>query len=464
MSKLYVFAIGGTGARVLKSLSFLLASGVQCDVDKIIPIIIDPDDSNGDVSLTTDIMRKYRNIRNELTFDEQNSNRFFSTELDSLTDNFKIQIQNSNQKFKDYIQYGSLDRANKALTSLLFSQKNLESHMNVGFKGNPNMGSVVLNQFQTSQDFENFAADFSQGDRIFIISSIFGGTGAAGFPLLLKNLRQASPSLSNHTLLQNSMIGAISVLPYFGVKNDENSEIDDKSFISKTRAALHYYEHGVSNVNRMYYIGDNRHKNYENFEGSTDQKNDAHLIEMISALAVINFANYKIQNDQLPNEVLEFGMDNDSGNIVFGDLNEKTKNIIYHPMTQYYLSYLFWENELSDTLDQKYAVDLKINSDFLKSGFYSNLKDFNTFYWSWLNQMSKNDRGFSPFTLNKSGKNIFDAVKGIKLKNGSWLMAKNYERFTSFLNDSIKIVSNNEKTENKFINIFYNATQSIINR
>lgn len=464
MSKLYVFAIGGTGARVLKSLSFLLASGVQCDVDKIIPIIIDPDDSNGDVSLTTDIMRKYRDIRSELSFSNLNSNRFFSTELDSLTDNFKIQIQNSNQKFKDYIQYGSLDRTNQALTSLLFSKKNLELHMNVGFKGNPNMGSVVLNQFQTSQDFENFADDFSQGDRIFIISSIFGGTGAAGFPLLLKNLRQASPSLSNHTLLRNSMIGAISVLPYFGVKNDENSETDDKSFISKTRAALHYYEHGVSNVNRMYYIGDDRHKNYENFEGSSDQKNDAHFIELISALAIINFANYKIQNNQLPNEVLEFGLDNDSGNIVFGDLNEKTYDVIYLPMTQYYLSYLFWENELSNTLGQRYAADLKINSDFLKSEFYSNLKDFNTYYWSWLKQMSENDRGFSPFTLNKNDKNIFDAVKGEKLKNGSWLMAKNYERFISFLNDSIKTVSNNEETENKFMNIFYNATQSIINR
>lgn len=39
MSKLYVFGIGGTGARVLKSLSFLLASGVACKSDSIVPII-----------------------------------------------------------------------------------------------------------------------------------------------------------------------------------------------------------------------------------------------------------------------------------------------------------------------------------------------------------------------------------------------------------------------------------------
>jgi len=43
MSKLYIFGIGGTGARVLKSLTMLLASGVECGVDTIVPIIIDRD-------------------------------------------------------------------------------------------------------------------------------------------------------------------------------------------------------------------------------------------------------------------------------------------------------------------------------------------------------------------------------------------------------------------------------------
>ena len=40
--KTFVFGIGGTGARVLRSLTLLLASGVECKSD-IVPIIIDPD-------------------------------------------------------------------------------------------------------------------------------------------------------------------------------------------------------------------------------------------------------------------------------------------------------------------------------------------------------------------------------------------------------------------------------------
>ena len=36
MSKLYVFCIGGTGSRVLRALTMLLASGVKCDAEMIL--------------------------------------------------------------------------------------------------------------------------------------------------------------------------------------------------------------------------------------------------------------------------------------------------------------------------------------------------------------------------------------------------------------------------------------------
>ena len=49
MSKLYVFGIGGTGARVLRSFTMMMAAGVRLGVDEIIPIIIDPDASNADL-------------------------------------------------------------------------------------------------------------------------------------------------------------------------------------------------------------------------------------------------------------------------------------------------------------------------------------------------------------------------------------------------------------------------------
>lgn len=244
MSKLYIFGIGGTGSRVLKSLAMLMASGVKWngDVDTIVPIIIDPDSGNGDLNRTTDILAKYQEIKRP--FINENCG-FFDIKIKTLSeltqestshmaDNFKFKIAGtSNQKFKEFIGYNSLDPINRDLVSLLFSEHNLESSMDVGFRGNPNIGSVVLNQFTESQEFLQFVESFGQNDKIFIVSSIFGGTGAAGFPLLLKNLRELDLNGVGHGhLIRDSVIGAISYLPYFKLRsNDGNSEISSSAFL-----------------------------------------------------------------------------------------------------------------------------------------------------------------------------------------------------------------------------------------
>ena len=80
------------------------------------------------------------------------------------------------KKFKEYIDFNQLDDANKALADILFSGKSinkrheevnlLDVEMDIGFVGNPNIGSVVLNQFKDSQEFKEFASNFNEGDRV----------------------------------------------------------------------------------------------------------------------------------------------------------------------------------------------------------------------------------------------------------------------------------------------------------
>ncbi|RZK11627.1 MAG: hypothetical protein EOO43_19220, partial [Flavobacterium sp.] len=63
MAKLFIFAIGGTGSRVVKALTMLMASGVELkNAETIVPIIIDPDDANGDLTRTEEILQLYKNI------------------------------------------------------------------------------------------------------------------------------------------------------------------------------------------------------------------------------------------------------------------------------------------------------------------------------------------------------------------------------------------------------------------
>lgn len=475
MGKLYIFAIGGTGARVLKSLVMLLASGVKINASDIVPIIIDPDQANGDVSRTIAILRDYQNIRNRLNFGTNNQNQFFATSIKDVTNDFRLKLHNvENKKFRHFIGFDSLDQNNKALASLLFSNRNLEADMDVGFKGNPNIGSVVLNQFKDSQDYANFAADFAHGDRIFIISSIFGGTGASGFPLLVKNIREPKVNLAATALLKDAIIGAVTVLPYFGVKNDPNSAIDKSTFIAKTKAALNYYKDNVSgnsSLNALYYIGDNPNKDQDNHEGSVEQLNEAHFIELASALAIVDFMTLAstTQNGKAQNPIYkEYGLQKETSAITFKDLGSWSNQIMKNNLTQYALFCLFLKNKLNDSLGQGWAnasSGVKIDSSFVMSPFYATyLTDFNTHFHQWLTEMRSNSIAFAPLLMDIDKKNLFEFVSGQKPKSTSLfssIKGSNYHYIDSMLNKVERDCANGSG-EQKFMDMFYLATEKVV--
>ena len=79
--KLFLFGIGGTGARVLRSLTMLLASGANVPADlTIIPILLDMDMQNGDTERALRLVELYRSIRQtayERTGDQNTRRTFF---------------------------------------------------------------------------------------------------------------------------------------------------------------------------------------------------------------------------------------------------------------------------------------------------------------------------------------------------------------------------------------------------
>lgn len=174
MNKLYIFAIGGTGSRVLRSLTMMLASGVKLGVDTIVPIIIDPDTANADLTRTVTLMNDYTSLNRTQKFSSGSESRFFKTSIEKRQKDYTLPFDNiGGVSFESFLSVDSMDREDQALVRMLFSQKNLESQMDVGFKGNPNIGSVVLNQIFDSDEFNAIANSFSDGDEIFIVSSIF---------------------------------------------------------------------------------------------------------------------------------------------------------------------------------------------------------------------------------------------------------------------------------------------------
>ena len=432
-SKLFIFAIGGTGSRVVKALTMLLASGVELkNTSEVIPIIVDPHKSNEDLKRTESLLKTYKKIRDSLK-DKPKPGEFFGTEVktlkniinnnDNVADTYTFELKGvSNETFGNYIDYDTLAgdteefdsyEPNKDLASLLFSKKNLETEMNIGFVGNPNIGSVVLNQFKESEEFKQFASKFSQNDRIFIISSIFGGTGAAGFPIILKNIRGAEAGdLSNPEFLRNAKIGALTALPYFSLEaNDDNDKkIDNQTFCLKTTAALNYYVRGVNkSVNRLYYIGDDLTTTYTYDAGENGQKNDAHFIELASALAIVDFAatsDEELKNyDGIPLETTykEFGIREENEKLIFSHLDNSTLKIIGRALSKMTLLTLYTQYRLESVVGGNMAwlkESPMIDKGFTEGLFYKTfLGDFKKDYFDWLNEMAKNKRGFEPFKL-----------------------------------------------------------------
>lgn len=471
MSKLYVFGIGGTGSRVLRSLTMLLASGVECKSDTIVPIIIDPDDSSADKTRTIDLMNQYMAIRSKLEFNVNNTNRFFKTELipvDGMT-NFIFPLQNTrNCRFKDFIASSQLDKESMALVNMLFSEKNLNSDMKVGFKGNPNIGSVVLNQFSGSQHYKNFANGFEQGDRIFIISSIFGGTGASGFPLLLKTIRTDKSSQA-WSIISKSKIGAVTVLPYFNVTEDDNSGVDSATFISKTKSALSYYEKNISengSIDALYYLGDNVKALYDNNDGGSKQKNEAHFIELAAALAILNFA--ATPDDKLADMPLhyEYGLEttkDPKAQVTFQDFGKETRDLLCGPLTQFILMNKYLEN--SGEAQRKYqpwAIDNKLDKNFFNGDFFTEVTKLHDDYHVWLSEMSSNERSFKPFNEERTNP-LFDIVNGkAPSKYYPHLFTRNYALVDSILNKRWPKWNKAATREQKFMELFFRATEDLV--
>lgn len=480
MSKIYVFGIGGTGARVIRSLTMLLASGVKLgeNIDTVIPVTIDPDRSNGDLTRTVTLLKTYKSLHDQLKFGKNSKSEFFKTNIDDLNTSFRMQVADvADKDFQSYIKYLNLDTRNKALVSLLFSKKNLEAHMDVGFKGNPNMGSVVLNNFSTEADNDlgSILESFQSGDKIFIISSIFGGTGAAGFPLLLKTLRQAQSSqLPSAALVANAPIGAITVLPYFGVQHDEDSEINMDSFMSKAKAALSYYRDNL-NTDVLYYISDKLSKNYDNHEGDSAQRNNAHFVEMVAALSIVDFCKNNVQHDG-SKSFKEFGFNEDKPVVSIRTLADSTRALVGKPLISTFIFEKFYKEHLKNTWENAWAKDFsyadddnegKMDSTVMSHDFFVKLtkflKDFDN---EWLREMANNSRAFRPFNLETCGENIFNSIDGYEpKKTGFWgkLTSKNLDGYEA-IDNAIADISNDLHKKLPMYDYFMDVHWQAINK
>ena len=472
--RIFLFLVGGTGSRVMRSLAMQLASGIL-PIDEsgtpipleVVPIIIDPHKANEDLKRTENILRWYKQIRKAVHGDTPDvAEGFFAAKISTLSDLLPPGSPLSDtflfgmgaletRKFRDFISYSTLDTASQALCSTMFSTDQLDTKMDIGFVGSPNIGSVALNQFKDSEEFRQFSNVFRSGDRVFIVSSIFGGTGAAGYPIIVKNIRNAAsnPALSNRGDLQNAIIGGLTVLPYFNVQQDEKSPISRADFISKTKSALYYYkdnltgirkdgtDSGSAKINIGYYLGDEVPSNpYFNDPGGNGQRNDAHLVEYAGGLHVFDFAStpadmlLNSDGESLNPLFREYCLREDKMSLTLKDFGMRTRLLVNRRMVKFHLAYMYITHQLAGDIGRGYTEDKpEIRRGFLGTAFHHTLtSDFFVAYRQWLSELRGNQRSFEPFVIDTE--KVGGCIKGIAPKTGIFKSPFDYRTLLSALN------------------------------
>ena len=466
--RLFLFLVGGTGSRVLKPLIMQFAAGVR-PIDEngqpmkdleVVPIIMDPHKANEDLKRTDDLLRWYKDIRTSIYGDvssDKIERGFFATKISTLSDLNRDTVLNdtfvfnlesiASKEFRDFISYNTLDSANQALCSMLFSEEQLKTKMDIGFVGSPNIGSVALNQFKDSEEFKQFANVLSADDRVFIVSSIFGGTGAAGYPIIVKNIRNAAnnPSIANKGTLVDAKIGALTVLPYFNIEQDKNSQITIADFISKTKSALDYYR--------------------VNLTGSKDG--------MLGILDFLSMSDEKLRTDngRVRNAAFkEYGLRNDKMALSLMDFGERTRLVVNRQMIKFHLAFMYLTYAFSEDIGKMaYTDDMpKIQRSFLTTSGYTSLaSSFFTAYRQWLQEMAMNKRQFAPFNLYT--RELFDCLTDIAPVTGFLKSKISYKTMQEALNTESKAANQQARYSNanvmfRLMDLLDRATEKIIDK
>lgn len=458
MKKIFVFCIGGTGIRVMKSITMLMAGGMKTNGYTVVPIILDPhldlEEKKNLHSLLDSYINIYQQSINNGTSLLNPLDGFFNSEIRLLSQlnnqsNDTPHVAGSKEKFSSYIDSTALgaDNINNFLIETLFSSKNLNNLLSVGFKGNPNIGTVVLGEMIEGADwFKAFKTHCEQEDRVFIISSIFGGTGASGYPLLEKKIRGSE----NEPTVKNAVMGAVTVLPYYGLKDPTTtgSEIDSANFYTKTKAALAYYENTVTS-DYLYYIGEKTLRQvYENDEKKQDDK--ANFIELIAASALFDFLKREKPEKQ---QFLSRSIESDKESLDLISMGPGYKKIV-----KSVADYMLFGNFINKLPSESYfplKVTRGFDASFYKDASFLALRRFTDIYYQWYSELSQNKRAFAPLHYGEL-KKMGGWIKGVELeaKDDSYYLLRMIQK------------SNQEKEENHnnkfrfFLQFAYGAINS----
>lgn len=247
MAKQYfVLGIGGTGMRCIESLIHLCAIGMFDNTD-IHLLALDTDKNNGNFSRLKEVKEAYVNAKG---VDKANRVAHIDTFFSANIKYYEFS-PNYEQKstFKAVFNYGDTQynhREETDLADLVLSNNVEDFNLRHGYRAQTHLGSMMMYhsiiedaRSQANSDLKKFLQELIKSSqngtpKVFILGSVFGGTGASSIPIIPQAISKAAEILSNGAanVLKSAYFGSTLLTAYFSFKAPTGAELDNQKIIA----------------------------------------------------------------------------------------------------------------------------------------------------------------------------------------------------------------------------------------
>lgn len=318
MNTFNIIAIGGTGMRCAECIVHLCAMGMFDDTE-INLLALDTDIENGNFTRLKSLIDNYSRI----TADREGvaSDTLFSAKINYFTfspdysagTNFENVSHYSDAHASTHDEDG-VKWQESDLVDLFLTPEMRKMDLQHGYRAQTQMGSMLMYHAIKEEAYKNkgMASDLvryvdnlmtTPGSIVFLLGSVFGGTGASSIPILPHALQEAAKIVSKDgqgDLLSKNLFGTVMLTNYFNFDAPNTTDsvfaTSDK-FALNSQAALSFYnedETVSSTYKRLYLIGRENPRNVsrksaESVTGGSNQKNPVDYIELAAASAAYDF-------------------------------------------------------------------------------------------------------------------------------------------------------------------------------
>lgn len=275
----FVLGIGGTGMRCIESLIHLCGMGMFDDTD-IYLLALDTDKDNGNFARLKEVKESYVKAKGtEASQRTALNDTFFSANIHyyDFSPNYE-----SKSDFKSVFNYGDTKFNNPEQTAIadLVLTENVENfNLRHGYRAQTHLGSMMMyhsileaarsNQNNQLKSYLHKLIQVSQngGAKVFILGSVFGGTGASSIPVIPQAISKAAEIISNGAanILNNAYFGSTLLTAYFNFKTPTGAELENQKIIAtsdkfalNSQVAMMFYDDDAtvkSTYQKFYMLG-----------------------------------------------------------------------------------------------------------------------------------------------------------------------------------------------------------------